>query len=176
MVKKSIKIFETVMVWLLSLCFITQVLLVFKVIDLSYSLRGSITSQTDFVTLVTKLSTKVIDLKAIQIFGLINRSFLLILLFVFAAFIVYRLIRKENKRLLQASTVMVWVASMTTVLYVYITRDVFYALKSITTRDYSLSFENVYCKSKKSCNFVVNYYSISIMYKYIKVGMSFMNC
>ena len=142
MVKKSIKMFETVMVWLLSLCFITQVLLVFKVIDLSYSLRGSITSQTDFVTLVTKLSTKVIDLKAIQIFGLINRSFLLILLFVFAAFIVYRLIRKENKRLLQASTVMVWVASMTTVFYVYITRDVFYALKSITTRDYSLSFEN----------------------------------
>ena len=142
MFKKSVKMFETVMVWLLSLCLITQLLLVFKVIDLSYKLRGSITNQTDFVTLVTKLSTKIVDLKAIQIFGVINRSFLLLLLFVFAAFIIYRIIKRENDRLLQVSSVMVWVASMTTVFYVYITRDVFYALKSITTGEYGLSFEN----------------------------------
>lgn len=142
MFKKSVKMFETVMVWLLSLCLITQLLLVFKVIDLSYKLRGSITNQTDFVTLVTKLSTKIVDLKAIQIFGVINRSFLLLLLFVFAAFIVYRVIKKENNRLLQASTVMIWVSSMSTVFYVYITKDVFYALNSITTGEYGLSFEN----------------------------------
>ena len=142
MFKKSVKMFETVMVWLLSLCLITQLLLVFKVIDLSYKLRGSITNQTDFVTLVTKLSTKIVDLKAIQIFGVINRSFLLLLLFVFAAFIIYRVIKKENNRLLQASTVMIWVSSMSTVFYVYITRDVFYALNSITTGEYGLSFEN----------------------------------
>lgn len=142
MFKKSVKMFETVMVWLLSLCLITQLLLVFKIMDLAYNLKGSITNQTDFITLVTKLSTKSVDLKAIQFLGATNRLFLLILLFVFAAFIVYRVIKKENNRLLQASTVMIWVSSMSTVFYVYITRDVFYALNSITTGEYGLSFEN----------------------------------
>ena len=100
MFKKSVKMFETVMVWLLSLCLITQLLLVFKIMDLAYNLKGSITNQTDFITLVTKLSTKSVDLKAIQFLGATNRLFLLILLFVFAAFIVYRVIKKENKRII----------------------------------------------------------------------------
>ena len=85
---KPAKIFESIMVWLLSLCLITDLLLVFKVSDLLYKFKGVITNQTDFVTLVLNLASKVDDLKSIELFGLINRTFLLILLVCFISFIV----------------------------------------------------------------------------------------
>lgn len=138
---KPAKIFESIMVWLLSLCLITDLLLVFKVSDLLYKFKGVITNQTDFVTLVLNLASKVDDLKSIELFGLINRTFLLILLVCFISFIVYRIVRGQYNRLLQVSTIMIWISSITTVYFVYLTKDVFLALKSITSEKYKEGFE-----------------------------------
>lgn len=135
-VVKPRKIFETVMLWLLSFCLLIKLLLMAKVGDIFYKLRGKITTQTDFVTLVKKLSVMTEDLKALEVFATIYRTFLLFLLITFAAFIIFRIVKRQYDRLLKASTVMMWVASMAAVYYVYITKDLFYALKSITERQY----------------------------------------
>lgn len=51
------------MVWLLSLCLVVKVLLFFKLLDLVYKIKGQITNQTDFITMVNILSEKETDLK-----------------------------------------------------------------------------------------------------------------
>lgn len=135
-VVKPRKIFETVMLWLLSFCLLINLLLLAKVGDIFYKLKGKITSQTDFVTLVKKLSVMIEDLKALEVFATIYRTFLLFLLITFAFFIIFRIVKKQYDRLLKGSTVMIWVTSMASIYYVYSTKDLFYALKSITERKY----------------------------------------
>lgn len=133
---KPHKLFESTMVWLLSICLLMKILLIFKLFDISYKIKGKITNQTDFVTLVSRLSEKTEDLKSLEILGTIYRTFLLLLIIVFFIFVLYRLTTKQYSKLLQSSTIMVWIATMFSIYYVYITKDVFYALKSITTRIY----------------------------------------
>lgn len=133
---KLAKIFETIMIWLLSLCLIFELLLVFKVGDLLYKFKGIITNQTDFVTLILNLANHVDDLKALELFGLISRTFLLMLLVVFMSFIVFRIIKGQYDRLLQANTIMIWISTITTVYFVYLTKNVFIALSSITNEKY----------------------------------------
>ncbi len=133
---KPRKIFETVMLWLLSFCLLIKILLMAKVGDIFYKLRGKITNQTDFVTLVKKLSVMTEDLKALEVLATIYRTFLLLLLITFACFVIFRIVKKQYDKLLKESTIMIWVAITAAVYYVYITKDLFYALKSITEKQY----------------------------------------
>ncbi|CAM3124196.1 MULTISPECIES: hypothetical protein [Streptobacillus] len=133
---KPRKIFETVMLWLLSFCLLIKLLLMAKVGDIFYKLKGKITNQTDFVTLVKKLSVMTEDLKALEVFATIYRTFLLFLLITFACFVIFRIVKKQFNKLLKESTIMIWVVITASVYYVYITKDLFYALKSITEKQY----------------------------------------
>ncbi|WP_064615381.1 hypothetical protein [Streptobacillus moniliformis] len=133
---KPRKIFETVMLWLLSFCLLIKLLLMAKVGDIFYKLKGQITNQTDFVTLVKKLSVMTEDLKALEVFATIYRTFLLFLLITFACFVIFRIINKQFGKLLKESTIMIWVVITASVYYVYITKDFFYALRSITEKQY----------------------------------------
>lgn len=139
---KTNKLFETTMTWILALCLILETLLIFKIFDLGYKLKGKITSQSDFKTLVIKLQNYTDDLKALEILGLMNRTFLLILLLVFFMFIIFRIVKKEYYKLLQLSTIMIWISSTTTAFYIYVTKDLFYALRSILSKNYELGLPN----------------------------------
>lgn len=130
------KFFEVAMVWLLSLCLVVKVLLFFKLLDLVYKIKGQITNQTDFITMVNILSEKETDLKGFYSLGLIYRTFLLGILVIFALLVIYRVVKGQSSRLLRRATIMIWFSFIHIVFYVYITKDVFYALKILINKSY----------------------------------------
>lgn len=130
------KFFEVAMVWLLTLCLILKVLLFFKLVDIVYKIKGQITNQTDFLTMINILSTKEDDLKSLYSLGLIYRTFLFGILVIFALIVIYRVVKNQSIKLLQMATIMIWFSFTHIVYYLYINKDVFNTLSILINKSY----------------------------------------
>lgn len=140
---KSFKIFESIMIWLLSLCLIFKLTLVFKILDVKHKVKGILTNQSDFVTILNNFAAKTEDLKALKTLMLLYRTFFLLLLGVFLAFVIYRLITKQYYKLLKINTVMVLISIIIGVYYIYLTKDSSKIFQSVIYGDYLKGFNEI---------------------------------
>lgn len=140
---KASKLFETFMIWLLSFLMLIKILVIFKLSDIYFKVGMNIASKEGFLTLITRLSNRLEDLKALEIFGLIYRTFLVLLIIVFSIVIINRIINKKTYKLLSGYSINIAIVTMFSVFYVYITKDVFYTIKSITNITHNASIQNI---------------------------------
>lgn len=146
---KVAKIIETIMTWLLGFCFLVGLVTVAKIADAAYRYLHNTSSNYGFVDIVLQLVNQEKDLKAIETLGTIYRAFLLILIINFAILIIFRIVSKEMSKLMQFSSITAISAILFSCYLLFITKDIFYAIKSINARLYSSDFSKaVYLMSK----------------------------
>ncbi len=134
---KIAKIIETVITWLLGFCFFVGVTTIAKIADSAYRYTNNSNSRYGFVDIILQLVSQTKDLKALETLGTIYRAFLLILIVAFSILVLFRIVSKELNKLMQFSSVVTISSILTSSYLIYLTKDIFYAIKSINSRIYS---------------------------------------
>ena len=138
--KASVKVFETISTWFLGLSLLVGILLFLRGLNLLTKLYKNININYSFVDLVLELVKHETDLKHIYTLALIYRVFVLINILVLSVFIIFRLVRLEYKKIMKFN-VIIYISSIIFSSYlIFITKDIFYAIKSINNRIYSTDF------------------------------------
>ena len=146
---KIVKIIETVITWLLGFCFFAGITTISKIAQILYRYTNNSNSRHRFVDIILKLISQEKDLKALETLGTIYRTFLLILIIVFSILVLFRIVSKELNKLMQFSSVVTISAILTSSYLIYLTKDIFYSIKSINSRIYSTDIsKELYLMSK----------------------------
>ncbi|WP_068267962.1 hypothetical protein [Caviibacter abscessus] len=146
---KVTKIIETVMTWLLGFCFLIGFITVAKIADAVYRYLHNTSSNYGFVDIIMQLINQEKDLKAIETLGTIYRAFIFILIISFAILVIFRIVSKEMSKLMQFSSVTAISSILFSCYLLFITKDIFYAIKSINNRLYSSDFSKaIYLMAK----------------------------
>lgn len=139
-VKISVKVFETIIIWLLGFNLLIGILEFFKILNILNKTKGSLTSVSSFVDLVSRLVNGKTDLHAIEKLASIHRAFILITVIVVAIFIIIRFARKEQKKLFKFIYMLMIGVIIFSNFLIFLTKDLFYAIKSINERIFTEDF------------------------------------
>lgn len=142
-IKVSVKIFETAIIWLLGFNFLIGSLVFFKVLTMLKKMKGSLSKTSSFVDLVSRLVKEQVDLKALEKLATIHRIFILITVIAISFFIIIRLIRKEQKKLIKFLYIIMVSSIIFSNFLIFLTKDLFYAIKSINQRIFTEDFSKI---------------------------------
>lgn len=142
-IKVSVKIFETTIIWLLGFNFLIGSLVFFKILTMLKKMKGSLSKTSSFVDLVSRLVKEQTDLKALEKLATIHRIFILITVIAISFFIIIRLIRKEQKQLIKFLYIIMISSIIFSNFLIYLTKDLFYAIKSINQRIFTEDFSKI---------------------------------
>lgn len=163
-VKLSVKVFETIISWLLGFNFLIAILLFFKGLKIFNMLHKSLTLSSSFVDLVTVLVKNDGELKGLQKLMEIYHIFTIITVIVVAIFIIIRLARREQDKLLKFMYIIMISFIIFANFLIYLTNDLFYALKSINERIYTQELSKVLHLLQKMQNIKDTRYIILITF------------
>ncbi|WP_067139357.1 hypothetical protein [Oceanivirga salmonicida] len=161
----KVKAFETSIIWVLLASLISGLLLLGKLLTMRNNYISFKMHVFNFEDLVNEMSKYMNTLKDLEVLLQIYRISILILCIVIAFFIIYRIATKEIFKLTKFSFIISFITLMFSCYLVYITKDIFYALKTLNNRLYDTDFSKIaYLASKFQKIKNIRYIAITIFF------------
>ena len=163
-IKLSVKVFETIIIWLMSFNFLIGALVFFKSFSIFSKMKQNLNLSSAFVDLVKNLVKEENDLKALQKLVEIYRIFILLSVIVIAIFLIIRLARREYKKLAKYIYMVMLGSIIFSCFLIYLTKDIFYAIKSINERIYTQDISKILYLLQKMQNIKDTRYIIIVTF------------
>lgn len=140
--KISIKMLELSITWILALSLLVGILVLVKLSIFAYDLRQVLNPTFSFIDATNIIIKYPTDLRDILSLITIYRVFVIISIVLVFFLIVYRIITKSIINLIQFNSLVSTLTVMYSSYIVYVTRDLFFIIKSLINGDYTISTSN----------------------------------